>query len=359
MTTDVLRRLAAADPVREAELPRPAGAEARALKARIVRTEVPRRLRPRVALVMPLVVGAVAAAVMLALPRALERDPVGVSPAAAAVLERAAAATARTPHAVAGRYAYTEARTVFMATDTDAPPFTALVPSVQETWLAADGSGQLRTVRGKPYFPSERDRSRWVSHGSPPLGSPPGSVSLERLRANPAAAALGSRDPATLDARELDALLNAPVFLPVEPARLERVLRAYAATKDPPPEDMMFNQLEDLLTNPYASAELRAASYRVLAGMKGIELRGSMDDPAGRRGTAIDFPNGYGDAVRHRLIVDPATGAVLAEQTLLAHSNDEVAGEPGEILGEVVYVKSGWVGKLGALPATEGATYSP
>src|SRR5204863_6612706 len=174
----------------EAELPGPAGAEARAVKARIVRTGVPRRHRARAAFAIALAVGALVVAIMVALPRTLERDPVGVSPAAAAVLERAAAATARTPHAVAGRYAYTQARTLFMATDTDAPPFTALVPSVQETWLAADGSGQVRTVQGKPYFPSERDRSRWVSHGSPPLGSPPGSVSLEGLRVNPAAAVL-------------------------------------------------------------------------------------------------------------------------------------------------------------------------
>ena len=113
----------------------------------------------------------------------------------------------------------------------------------------------------------------------------------------------------------------------------------------------MFNQIEDLLTNPYGSGALRAAAYRVLARMKGIELRGPMRDPIGRRGTAIDFPAGYTFAIRHRLVIHPASGAVLAEETLLGRPNQEVTGKPGQILGEVVYVRSGWVDRIGSRPA--------
>src|SRR5205807_741547 len=83
---------------------------------------------------------------------------------------------------------------------------------------------------------------------------------------------LAKRDPATLDARELDLVLNSPTVLPTDPDALERLLRAYALTKDPPAKAMMFNQLEDLLANPYGSGALRAAAYRVLARMKGLEL---------------------------------------------------------------------------------------
>jgi hypothetical protein len=42
---------------------------------------------------------------------------------------------------------------------------------------------------------------------------------------------------------------------------------------------------------------------------------------------------------------------VLAEETLLRHPGPEVAGKPGRVLGEVVYVRSGLVGRLGARPA--------
>jgi hypothetical protein len=352
---EILSLLAAADPAREAGLPRPDAPEARALKERIL--SAPTRARARSRPVRPWLVGAIlatAAVTAVGLPRALEHDPVGVSPAAAAVLERAAAATARTTPAAAGRYAYTETRTVFAMTDTDDPPFTALVPGVQETWVAADGSGRIRTVRGEPYFPSERDRRRWLDHGSPRLGLAAGSVSIDRLRRPRAdAAALAKRDPATLDARELDRLLNSPAALPTGTDALERMVRAYARTKDPPPESMMYDQLDDLLTDPYGSGALRAAAYRVLARMKGIELRGPIRDPIGRRGTAIDFPGGYTDAIGYRLVIDPATGAVLAEETLLGRPNQEVAGMPGRVLGQVVYVRSGWVDRLGSRPAAD------
>ena len=348
----VIDVLAAADPARRAELPRPGDHEARALRERVLRTDVRRTAAGRRTLVLAIAIAAVAT---VGIPRALQREPVGASPAAAAVLEQLATATAPAGHTGAGRYAYTEARTIFSVTDTDAPAFTALVPSVQETWLAANGSGRIRTVHGTPYFPSARDRSRWLTHGSPKLGASPGSVAVERLAPDTAARLLAERDPATLDDRELDALVNAPAFLPLEPDRLERLLREYAERKDPPAEDMMFNQLEDLLTNPYASAALRAASYRVLARMKGVELAGSIRDPAGRDGTALEFPAGYGDAVEHRLIVDPATGAVLTEQTLLVHATGELDGRPGQVVGEVTYVRSGWVSAPGELPAGQEA----
>ena len=341
--------LAAADPVRHAELPCPEDDYARALRERVLRADVRRHAPGRRALVLAVAILAVAA---VAIPRVLQREPVGASPAAAAVLEDLAAASARAGQTVAGRYAYTEAKTIFSVTDTDAPAFTALVPSVQETWLAADGSGRIRTVHGTPYFPSARDRSRWLAHGSPPLGLPPGSVSIARLRPSRGdAAALARRDPATLDARELDRLLNSPAVLPTETGALERLVRAYARTKDPPVASMMFEQLDDLLTDPRSSGALRAAAYRVLASMPGIQLRGRIRDPIGRRGTAIDFPAGYTGTIGYRLVIDPATGAVLAEETLLRHPGPEVAGKPGRVLGEVVYVRSGSVNRLGARPA--------
>jgi hypothetical protein len=352
MTEDrLLLLLAAADPARGAELPL-TDAEACGLRERIV--SAPTRSRARAPRARPWLVGAIVVAAVgaVALPRAFEHASVGVSPAAAAVLERAAAATARAAHVAQGRYAYTRTRSIVSMTDTDDPPFTALLPAVQESWVAGDGSGRVRTVRGRPFFPSERDRRRWLAHGSPPLGVAPGSVSIERVRPTRAEAApLAKRDPATLDARELDLLLNSPTVLPTDPNALERLLRAYALTKEPPAEAMMFNQLEDLLTNPYGSGALRAAAYRVLARMKGVELRGPTRDPIGRRGTAIDFPAGYTDAIRYRLVIDPASGVVLAEETLLGLPNQDVAGKPGQILGQVVYVASGWVDRIGSRPA--------
>src|SRR2546423_515958 len=100
MTGDqLLSLLAAADPARGVELPLPDTAEARGMRERIV--SAPTRSCARSRLGRPWLVGAIVAAAVgaVALPRALEHAPAGVSPAAAAVLERAAAATARGAHA--------------------------------------------------------------------------------------------------------------------------------------------------------------------------------------------------------------------------------------------------------------------
>jgi hypothetical protein len=343
--SEILSLLEAADPARSAEEPRLDSQRARALKDRILAAEPRARARRRLGLA---IAAAALAVTAIGLPRALESAPLEVDPAAAAVLEQAASAAARATPAPARRYAYTKMRTIESVTDTDDPPFTALVPAVQETWLAADGSGRVRALRGRAFFPSDRDRRRWLAHGSPPVGLPAGSVSIIRLRpARGDAAALARRDPASLDARELDRLLSSPAVLPTEVDALERLVRAYARTKDPPVESAMFNELEELLTTPYSSRRVRAAAYRVLARMSGIALHGRLRDPAGRAATAIDVRAGYSGAVRYRIFVDPATGAVLASETLLARPNDEIAGKPGAVVGETVYLRSGWTGRIG------------
>ena len=86
--------------------------------------------------------------------------------------------------------------------------------------------------------------------------------------------------------------------------------------------------------------------------MDDVELEGSIRDPAGRAGIAVVWPVGYDYTHygRHRLVFDPKTGDVLADQTLLVHPIDEVAGKPGTVIEQVVYLRSGWVDELGARP---------
>jgi hypothetical protein len=160
--------------------------------------------------------------------------------------------------------------------------------------------------------------------------------------------ALAQRNPDDLDAAQLDALMNAPAALPTDPDRLERLVRAYAKTKDPPLASMMFNQLTELAGESWGSAALRAAAYRVLARVDGVELVGEVRDPLGRRGVALVAPVGYTDQIRSRLIIDPHSGDVLATETLLARRADWIDAAPGAVVGQVVYVDSGWINEVGA-----------
>jgi hypothetical protein len=353
-----------ANPVHEEELPGAASVHAQTLKERILLTEQNApdvRLRPRRRLlVAATTAAAVALAAVVTLPRALPNEHLGASPAAAAVLERAAVAATRRADVAAGRYAYTKAKTLYGGTNTDDPPFTVLYPTVRESWVAADGSGRVVEVEGKPFFLGPRDRERWQASGGR-LGDRERIERRVRARA-PVPADVLAADPEDLDLAQLDQLLNAGVpQLPTDPDRLERLIRAYAEKKDPPVEAAMFNEVSGLLHSPFASGELRAALYRVLAGIEGVELVGQRRNADGRVGTAISAPAGYGGSndrtpdpqdstlntqLRRYLIIDPRTGNVLAEETVLTRRVDWIDGKPGDVVGSIVILEQGWVDSL-------------
>jgi hypothetical protein len=123
------------------------------------------------------------------------------------------------------------------------------------------------------------------------------------------------------------------------------------------------------MNNPYASAELRAAAYRVLARIDGVELGGRRRDAAGRLGTAISAPAGYGGPNRNtadpadstpnteesrRLIIDPRTGNVLAEETVLTKRVAWIDGDPGDVTGSITILEQGWVETLDQRPTGGG-----
>lgn len=353
--SEALELLERANPLPEEEMPSPRSSEALALRQRILLTKVTpplqatrhrrgRRRGPLLAATAALV----ALAAVVTLPRALPEEHLGASPAAAAVLERAADAASAYDSAT-GRYAYTKAQTLYAVTAADAPPFSALIPRLRETWVAADGSGRIVETTGEPIFLGTRDRARWLAAGSLPLAS--GRARDDRVRAHydPVSDELLAVDPSDLSLKELDQLLSAVPQLPADPTRLGRLIRAYAEYKDPPVEAAIFNQISGLLHSPLASAELRAALYRVLASVDGVRLGGERRDSAGRLGTVITSPAGYGEHVRH-LLIDPDTGAVLAEEEVLTKRVSWIDGKPGDVVGAIVVLEQGWVDSTEARP---------
>ena len=354
---DPLILLARENPIAADQLPGAESEYGRRLKARIMLADVGERSHgsrwrtrrwPAVAAVAAIGITAIA------LPHALSGSKLGASPARAA-LDRAAKATLASATAPAGRYAYSRAETLLAAESTDDPPYTVLVARTIETWLATDGSGLIREGPGKLVFPGPRDRTRWLADGSPRLAGAGGD---QPFRAEPPGlAAQARRNPDDLDAVTLDALMNAPAALPTDADQLERLVRAYATTKDPPIESAMFNQLTELASESWGAAPLRAAAYRVLARLPGVTLVGDLRDPLGRRGVGLDAPIGYSHWERTRLIIDPRTGDVLAQQTVLLRAADWIDAAPGAIIDQMVYVRWGWADELGKPSArTEAMT---
>ncbi len=297
---------------------------------------------------------AAAVAAVITLPGAFREEHFGSSSAAAAALERAAKAATAYDTGHDGRYAYTKAETLYAAISTDPKPYTLLLPSVRETWVARDGSGRVVETRKQPLFPGPRDRERWQADGS---SQPPRTRIDERIPPSPAVPhPVLATNPEDLTLVQLDRWLGAVPQLPTDPRRLQRVIRAYAEKKDPPLEAQMFNVVSDLLNSPYASAELRAAAYRVLARINGVGLEGERRDPIGRRGIAISAPAGYGSGgglnqdEQRLLIIDPSTGNVLAEETTLMRRVPWIDARLGTVTGSITILDQGWVDSVDQRP---------
>jgi hypothetical protein len=350
MKNELLARLERANPIRDDDFA-PTSPQALALKQRVVLTDfAPRRGRRRPpwrALAIAAVL--VAAGASATVPLLVGDERVGASAATAAVLERAAFGASAYANPAAGRYSYTTAETLYGATSTDNPPFTYFTKSMRETWVAADGSGRVRELPSAPIFLGERDRQRFLASGDQ-LSTPEPTDRRVRAHYQPVSAAILAADPTTLDLRRLDQLVSAVAQLPTDPNRLEAIIRAYAEKKDPPVESAMFGEISDLLNSPYASTELRAALYRALARVNGVNLAGATHDPAGRTGVALNAPVGYSDATRQRLVIDPQTGRVLAAETVLTKRVDWVDSEPGTVIQSIVYLNEGSVDSLEERP---------
>lgn len=327
MTTDLLARLASTNPAPSLD----AEPDAELLRQILaVPAEEPRR-RPRRRV---LLAGVAAAAVLAAVVAAsLPGERLGPSSAAAQALERVAVAAAAQSAAPAGRWAYTRARTLYGSTNLDEPPYTVLLPSERESWVGPDGAARIVEIPGKPVFLSESDRRRWRAGGGRMAA---GATKDTRYRSLPTSLALYA-DVAGL---------------PTEPDPLEAALRRDVRTQNPPPEDgysedgELRDRISSLLNSPASSGVLRAALYRVLARLPDVELAGEVRDPLGRGGIGFKSPGGYGDEAvwtSRLLIVDPRSGDVLAEQTVLERRVDWIDAAPGKVIGEIVYVEQGWV----------------
>ncbi|MFG3021760.1 CU044_5270 family protein [Streptomyces sp. NPDC048254] len=95
--------------------------------------------------------------------------------------------------------------------------------------------------------------------------------------------------------------------LPTDPAALKARLFEDAAGVSAS-QGSLYNGIVKMLATSPSSPALRAALFEILAEMDDVHLVGTVKDSAGRRGTAVEW---QGSELHARLIVDPATSAVL------------------------------------------------
>ncbi len=302
-----LRRLRAADPVSPERL-RGAARSARAQRVLddILQARRPRRVprRGTVAVAAALVV---ALAGSLLVGRRREEAPIE---SARLVLFRAAemAAAGDVPMIAPGEFLYLRTEVLHRVTTVGRKAtWTALVPKTREVWIAADGSGRvLETSSGKPRFLGTGDRVRWIKEGRPPLSTPTSDRAV---------------GPGNLLPSEQNEL-------PTAVGQLRRTLLREAPTKQVDPRVALFVKAADILSKPLVDPDLRAALYRLLAGIEGIQLLGERRDELGRVGTGIAVTSQAPGPLERRVLIFDRTSAVLAEQVVLLEPVDWMEVEP-------------------------------
>jgi hypothetical protein len=223
-----------------------------------------------------------------------------------------------------GEYAYTRSESLwanFSVNIDNEQTVTALVPYTREIWIGRDGSGRIRQVAGEPIVLAGSSEGFQVEHLSYDQTFAPG----------------GLTPPLETWGFTTDELLR----LAEDPVALGNALRAQAASTKNPVEYETFVVVGDLLRESVAPPQIRAALYQVAADIEGVELIGDAVDAAGRPGIAVAMTH---NGVRHELIFDPETAALLGERdTLLAPSAEWGNAPAGTIVGYVSYLSSGIV----------------
>jgi hypothetical protein len=265
--------------------------------------------------------------------------PGGASPDAVRVLDaQAAIASAQTAPASPGGFTYYKLIGASLGTfaDPDAP-YSFRIPSVTETWVAPDGSGEVREVRKDIQWPGPRDEQRWRSQGSPALG-PDEGVSDQHF------------GPGELNGVGSEGNLPPTRDLPADPAALTEIFENEAAVSSAsvPTNVKVFEYATSVILQTGSSPELRAALYELLADLDGVQLTGDERDPLGRQGTAVSIETDYsGASQRDTLIIDEATSQPLSyTETLLEPTNFV----DGRLLGYTILQQSGHVEDLGQVP---------
>ncbi|SEG72611.1 hypothetical protein SAMN04489712_11019 [Thermomonospora echinospora] len=316
--------------------------------------EAPRR---RGRLKMPLVSLATAAAVSAAAVAVVslasdERPPGGPSSPTVLTGNALLVAATNAEKAPTGRYWHTKrvAGKVYAVGKTAADHYKVDTSREYETWVDRDGKSHS-FMTDRPARPvTAEDRRRWQAAGSPDeiLAPDPDGVMVSLF-----VKSLGPRSPmpSPPDAYSFHGLtVRQLAELPTDAKALEKTLlglkgnwHAYSKDFSQRPVREPIRSLRgaervralsdvagDLLANQPVPPGVRAAAFKMLAGLPGVTVKGQGTDPLGRTGTVVSLPLetttplGIYSApkqlgtYRRQWIINPANGTLLAVQDLVA-----------------------------------------
>jgi hypothetical protein len=224
--------------------------------------------------------------------------------------------------------------------------------TVSEKWIAKDGSGRLRRTEAAPVWASPADREAWEAAGG-------ASQFPIETSANAEEAVLQGGCRARLFLRGLFSTSEL-AEIPTDPEELaawleDRVTDPHGGAGAGNGFSIAVRTLalsSELLTNPLASSELRAALYEAEGLIPGIKYLGETRDAIGRPGVAVGAESANSGAPsRYSLIFDPKTSKVLASETTTLKPPAAMPNLRTPVVSEAqLFLEAGNVNSLTELP---------
>jgi hypothetical protein len=289
---------------------------------------------------------AAATALILTLGSGVENGSVAPRSAAAQALDRAADAAERAPAVApfptAQQFLYIKSQATYM--DISVLGHGRTIPSLDtsttETWQSAAHPGQQRSFAKTTRWPSAAARRAWIAAGRPALTGAAGLPdALPR-----ATFYLGNEQLTYAQVRGFD-----------QPAAAvyRRLRDHYVEGQGGNIDNELFTQVGDALRQRAAPPKLRAALYRTLALIPGVQYLGHVRDRLGRPAVGVArTDDATGAKTRHELLFDPRTSELLAEQEVMLGIPSGLRGlvRPGTVTGDAVYLRRAVVDRLGERP---------
>ncbi|GAA1290612.1 hypothetical protein Psi02_34470 [Planotetraspora silvatica] len=216
-----------------------------------------------------------------------------------------------------------------------AGPYDIVLKMTAERWTASspkDKSWEFYQSLGAAPA-TTADKEAWERDGSPAQWTEPAPKGMKPVVIAAAGGPRRLRTPGGMGPR--DYLLGGQ---PISPAALSALpddpaaLKAYLVNRHKDTgglegrNDYLFNSADALVLELPVTPGVRAAAYKLIAGLKGITTLDTVTDQHGRKGVAVAYTR-RGDAgtrSQTRLIIDPRTGHALAEESWYLGARDKL-----------------------------------
>ena len=264
-----------------------------------------RRRRRRRLTVAGSVASGLAAALLIIfalLPSSGGEPALGVGQATAkAVLARAARIAAATPAStVPNAHQYLYIKWIRSSTGSETikgHTFTLTNGQTEQDWEAPNGSGRQKLSDGFYRFLTPADRAAWMAAGSPTVNPTP----------------LDGTYPRGAYFNECGIAPRGTIGLSTNPVRLLRQVIGRYESHHYNSAAILNTATCILVTSAYPP--LRAATYRMIEHLHGVEYLGAIRDSTGRKGVAVAVPDPKA-GVKSIVILDPVTAEPLELETV-------------------------------------------